>query len=167
MRQPVIRALLAVMYACGLRIGEARFLRPQDIDAKRMLISVVGKGNKQRFVPMTPALLQELRRVWRLHRNPDWVFATRANGNPVYAKTVGIALKSAAMLTGIRDVTSHVFRHSFATRLLEEGADTSSVQILLGHEDLQTTQTYLHITEPLRKDLRRKVENFADDLFRQ
>ncbi len=152
------------MYA---RIGEARLLRPQSIDAKRMLISVVGKGNKERFVPMTPALLQELRRVWRLHRNPDWVFATRASGNPVYAKTVGSALKSAAALTVIRDVTSHVFRHSFATRLLEKGADTSSVQILLGHAAPQTTQTYLHITEPLRKDLRRKVEHFADDLFRQ
>lgn len=152
------------MYACGLRISEARLLKPEHIDAKRMLISVIGKGNKQRLVPMNAKLLARLRLAWTLHQNPAWVFATRSIGNPISSTAVGSALKDAAKSTGLSGVTSHVFRHSFATRMLEAKASVQTVQILLGHADPKTTQTYLHLTEPLRQDIRRSMEAFTDDL---
>jgi site-specific recombinase XerD len=153
------------MYACGLRIGEARLLAPSHIDAKHMLIAVVGKGNKQRLVPLTAPLLRHLRQVWTLHRNPAWLFAAKPVGNSLSATAIGLAFKDAAKLAGLANVTPHVLRHSYATRLLEAGASTQTVQILLGHADPKTTQTYLHLTEPLRHDIRGSVEKFTGDLF--
>lgn len=153
------------MYACGLRISEARKLTPGHIDAKRMVINVIGKGNKQRLVPMSPELYHYLRRAWTAHRNRAWLFATKPVGNPLSETSIAIALKSAVKLAGTPDVTSHVFRHSFAARLLEAKTPVQTVQILLGHADPKTTQTYLHLTEPLRRDLRQSMKRFTDDLF--
>lgn len=155
------------MYACGLRISEARLLKPEHIDAKRMVVLVVGKGNKERLVPIGDALLRHLRQAWLGHRNPAWVFATRPAGNPLSTTSARRALVDADMQAGLGDVTSHVFRHSFATRMLEAGVPVQTLQILLGHTDPKTTQTYLHLTEPLRRDIRRSVAGFADDLFAQ
>ena len=162
MHSPVIKACLIAMYACGLRITEARTLTPKHIDAKRMLINVCGKGNKQRLVPISTELLEYLRRTWTRHKNPAWVFANKQVGNPLSATAIGIALKDAVKLTGVANVTPHVFRHSFATRLLEAKTPIQTVQILLGHADPKTTQTYLHLTEPLRQDIRRSMKTFAD-----
>lgn len=152
------------MYACGLRISEARKLTPGHIDAKRMVINVIGKGNRQRLVPMSPEIYQYLRQAWTTHRNPAWLFATKPVGNPLSETSIAIALKSAVKLAGMPDVTSHVFRHSFATRLLEAKMPVQTVQILLGHANPRTTQTYLHLTEPLRRDIRQSMESFTRDL---
>ena len=90
---------------------------------------------------------------------------SRSIGNPLSSTALGIALKDAAVSAGITGTTSHVFRHSFATRLLEAGVAVQTVQIFLGHADPKTTQTYLHLTEPLRQDIRGSVEKFTDGLF--
>jgi len=106
-----------------------------------------------------------LRQAWTLHRHPDYLFAKQATGNPLAESTVRQALKAACKQTGIRLVTPHVFRHSYATRLLERGIPIPAVQILMGHADPRTTQTYLHLTEPLRDDVRRATDGLAGDLF--
>jgi integrase len=166
-RVPVIAACFACMYACGLRIFEARALKTTAIDAKRHVLRIIGKGNKERLVTLPESLLLELRRVWSLHRNPVWVFAKHPTGNPISITSLSRALADAAKAAGLPRVGSHVFRHSFATRLLEREVGIEKVQILLGHEDPKTTRTYLHLTEPVRDRIRAEVEGFSADIFRE
>ena len=100
-----------------------------------------------------------------MHRHPQYLFARKVTGNPLAEGTVRKALEEACLQTGIRHVTPHVFRHSYATRMLERGIPTPAVQILLGHADLKTTQKYLHLTEPLRDNVRRAADGLVGDFL--
>jgi site-specific recombinase XerD len=153
------------MYACGLRITEASSLPPSHILADRDVIRIIGKGDRERFVPLTPQLLGGLRKTWLLHRNPAWVFASRPAGPHVCLKTLYEAFDSAREQVGMPEMTTHALRHSHATRLLEHDIRPEVVRILLGHASLRTTQRYLHLTEPVQARLRDCLATVMRDLF--
>jgi len=155
------------MYAGGLRLSEAISLPVSAVDSKQMLLHIIGKGNKERVVPLSEPVLQMLRELWKTHRNPKWLFPRR-NGTPqhVARSTMRKVFNNARHECLFDDkFTTHTLRHSFATRLLERQVDIRLVQILLGHASLKSTQIYTHLSEPLRKDLRRLLGEFFEDLF--
>jgi site-specific recombinase XerD len=152
------------MYVCGLRIGEAVCLRPQQIDAGHGVIRIIGKGNKERLLPLPPTLLSAMRRAWKTHGNRQWVFATGSQGTHVCARSVRRALNDACDHEGIPGLTPHCLRHGFATRLLEQGVELRVVQLLLGHASIRSTEIYTHLTEPIRQQLRAKLDALADGL---
>ncbi len=165
-RVPVYRGALAVMYGCGLRIGEAVAVKVKDIDATRLALRVVGKGNKERLAPLPPALLEDLRRVWVTHRHPVWLFANKKGSGPVNEEDlyrVFAQVRQDQMLD--EDVKPHSLRHSFATRLLERGVPAETVRMLLGHSRITTTQVYLHLTEPIRRQVNEAIGSFSVSLF--
>lgn len=143
------------MYACGLRISEAATLEIKAIDGPNGLVRVIGKGNKERWVPLPQPVLAELRRLWKTHRNPHWLCPSRDGKGPITRMALWQTFRAAARQAGItRRVSPHSLRHGYATRLLEKGVDTRIVQILLGHANIATTAGYLHFTEPTRASLK-------------
>jgi site-specific recombinase XerD len=148
-RSPVHRTCLTVMYACGLRIGETITLEVTAVDRTHRVLRVIGKGNKERLVPLPQPVLDDLGRLWRTHRNPRWLFPNRSGDAPlnprVLAKSFALAATAASLPSR---VTPHMLRHSYATRLLENGVDIRVVQILLGHARIATTAIYTHLTTP-------------------
>jgi integrase/recombinase XerD len=152
------------MYVCGLRISEAVCLRPQQIDAENGVIRIIGKRNKERLIPLPPALLKAMRRAWTTHGNRQWVFATRLQGPHASPRSVRGAFDDACAGEGILGHTPHSLRHGFATRLLEQGVELRVVQILLGHASIRSTEIYTHLTEPIRQQLRAKLDSLADGL---
>ena len=148
-RQPHHRAFLMTVYGTGMRLAEATNLRACHIDSDRMQIRVeAGKGNKDRYTVLSPALLLELRAHWRRHRCADWLFPARCGGDgPMCVATGQYAYKIAAKRAGIaKNGGIHMLRHSFATHLLEGGMNLVVIQRLLGHADLHTTARYLHVS---------------------
>lgn len=143
---PKHRTILTTCYAAGLRVSEAVSLQPAAIDSQRMVIRVVqGKGQKDRYVMLSPKLLEILRDWWRLEKPKIWLFP----GDPDQHITTGaveLACRAAHRLSGIpKPVTPHSMRHAFAVHLLEAGTDLRRIQLLLGHRSLATTAHYLRI----------------------
>jgi len=147
------RTLLMTLYATGMRRSELACLKVSDIDSQRMILRVVeGKGGKDRDLPLSPALLETLREYWRWRMPKTYLFPSRdprrGSEQPISDKTVWIACSEAARCAGIRKrVTPHTLRHSWATHLLEAGTDLRTIQVLLGHGDLETTAKYLHLSQ--------------------
>jgi site-specific recombinase XerD len=147
------RTLLMTLYGTGMRRSELVHLKVGDIDSQRMIIRVVaGKRSKDRDLPLSPALLETLREYWRWRKPKLYLFPTRTLGRrfdqPISDKTVWIACSEASRRAGIhKRVTPHTLRHSWATHLLEAGADLRTIQVLLGHGDLETTAQYLHLSQ--------------------
>jgi site-specific recombinase XerD len=153
------------MYIMGLRIGEARNVNPDWIDASRQFSRVIGKGDKERIVTLPTPFIEYLRSIWILHRNPDCLFATRSD-RPLSRKVLYTAFRRARESIGLPDtVTSHVLRHSYATRMLERKLPTPVLQILMGHASAKTTQQYLHLTEPTREAVRSLADGLVSDLI--
>jgi len=165
-RSPVYRGVLGVMYGCGLRIGEAVAVTVEDIDAERMVIRVVGKGNKERLAPLSRGLLEDLRRMWSAHRHAQWLFVNKGGSDHVAEGDLYKVFAQIRHEQGLGDaVKPHSLRHSFATRLMEQGVPAETVRILLGHASIKTTQTYLHLTEPIRRQVNEVVSSFSVSLF--
>jgi integrase/recombinase XerD len=147
------RTLLMTLYGTGMRRSELAHLKVGDIDSQRMIIRVVaGKGGKDRDLPLSPTLLETLREYWRWRKPKLYLFPTRTRGlpveEPISDKTVWIACSDAARRASInKRVTPHTLRHSWATHLLEAGTDLRTIQVLLGHGDLETTAQYLHLSQ--------------------
>jgi site-specific recombinase XerD len=147
------RTLLMTLYGTGMRRAELAHLKVSDIDSQRMIVRVVaGKGGKDRDLPLSPALLEILREYWRWRKPRLYLFPTRTCrrrlDQPISDKTVWIACSEAARQAGIsKRVTPHTLRHSWATHLLEAGTDLRTIQVLLGHGDLETTAQYLHLSQ--------------------
>jgi integrase/recombinase XerD len=141
------RTLLRTAYACGLRIGELLHLRVGDIDSARMVVVVrQGKGGKDRLVPLSPRLLEELRDYWRQYRPKDWLFPGGIPGQPLTGSCVQRLCQRLVVRAGLaKKATPHTLRHSFATHMLEAGVDLLTLKTILGHSDLDTTAHYLHI----------------------
>ena len=147
------RAMLETLYACGLRVSELISLKLSDLYFEEGFISVQGKGNKQRFVPIS-AHTQKYITLYcsevRIHNEPqpdsvDIVFLNR-RGKYLTRAMVFTIIKNLVQETGIKKIISpHTFRHSFATHLLKNGADLRSIQLMLGHESITTTEIYTHI----------------------
>ena len=142
------RALIATAYAAGLRVSELTGLRVGDIDSSRMVIHVRdGKGKKDRYVPLSPVLLDVLRRYWRFARPTTWLFPGRSQDRPIVNRCVTRIVAKAAKAAGIKKrVGSHTLRHSFATHLLDAGVNVRLIQVLLGHRSLSSTAKYAHIS---------------------
>jgi site-specific recombinase XerD len=147
------RTLLMTLYATGMRRSELSQLKVEDIDKQRMLIRIhEGKGGKDRYVPLSPALREQLRAYWRSlqHKPTTWLFPsiqTHRSDLPITTKTIWYACRAAARRAGItKSVHPHTLRHSFATHLLEAGADLRTIQLLLGHADVRDTVLYLHLS---------------------
>ncbi len=147
------RTILQTMYAAGLRLMEAVSLKTNDIDSERMVIRVCqGKGKRDRYVTLSPTLLETLREYYRAYRPGKWLFPNQQGNGPMNHSTVQRACTLAARKAGLRKrVTTHTMRHSFATGLLESGTDLRTIQILLGHGSLNTTAVYLHIAVGLKQ----------------
>lgn len=130
-----------------MRISEAVALRVADIDSREMTILVArGKGNKQRLVPLSSRLLEELRGWWPTHRNPEWLFPGSDSNRPIDVGPVQNACLRAANQAGLKPgATPHTLRHTFATELLEAGIDLLTIQKILGHATLSTTLLYTHV----------------------
>ncbi len=141
------RAILTTCYAAGLRISEAIRLRPPAIDSKRMVLRVEqGKGQKDRYVMLSPKLLATLRDWWRLERPQHWLFPGDKPGQHISKDAVEQACQKAHHLCHIpKPITPHSLRHAFAVHLLEQGTDVRTIQLLLGHRSLATTARYLRI----------------------
>jgi integrase/recombinase XerD len=146
------RAILMTLYSTGMRCEELARLAITDIDSKRMVVRIHrGKGGKDRDVPLSPKLLETLREYWRWMKPQTYLFPSRykvRKGSPITTKGVFEVCRSAALKAGIqKTVGCHSFRHSFATHLLESGADLRTIQLLLGHSDIKCTTVYLHLSQ--------------------
>jgi integrase/recombinase XerD len=141
------RVLLAVAYAAGLRVSEVTHLKVSDIDSKRMVLRVEqGKNQKDRYVMLSPELLERLRTYWKIARPQDWLFPGKVAGQPITRSAVELVCQQVRRRCGIRKpITPHSLRHAFATHLLESGTDVRTIQLLLGHRSLATTSRYLKL----------------------
>lgn len=154
------RICLKLIYACGLRIGEAVKIRMKDIDGERKILTVrSGKGNKDRAVPIPEKMLEILREYWKTHHHPKLLFPKRKSKNKrafnrlkttdhIALRTIQKAMRLALLETNIKKkATPHTLRHSFATHLLEAGINLRALQSYLGHKTLRATQIYIHLTK--------------------
>lgn len=155
------RAIIEVLFSCGLRVSELTNLKLSNLYIEEQYIRVMGKGSKERLVPISPRALDELN-YWFLDRNvmkikpgeEDYVFLNR-RGQHLTRTMILIMIKRYAVEAGIKKTISpHTLRHSFATSLLEGGADLRAIQAMLGHESIGTTEIYTHIdTSTLRQEI--------------
>lgn len=145
------RVFFTTMYATGLRINEACSLKTEQIDSSRGVIRIVGKGNRERLVPLSERLLMILRAYWKAERpRAPWLFPGRRDAQHVAPVTVRQALSRAAADAGLTTrVLPHVLRHSFATHLLEAGTELRVIQVLLGHKRIDTTTRYTRVSREL------------------
>ena len=146
------RCIIETMYACGLRISEVCNLLFDNVDRKQMIVRVIGKGNKERIVPYYPRLDELFDLYIEMYRNEfalddfEYMFVNNRHSK-MSPRSVQLLLEDVKIKTGIDlNLHPHMFRHSFATHLLDNGADLRSVQELLGHANLSTTQLYTHLT---------------------
>jgi integrase/recombinase XerD len=123
------------------------------IDGVNRQLRIVGKGNKERIVPLPRPVLEDLRKFWKTHKNRRWLFPNKAGDGPIGRGALGRAFALAAREAGITGSTLHTLRHSYATRLLERNVNLRIVQVLLGHGSIATTAIYTHLTEPTRASL--------------
>ena len=145
------RVALTTAYAAGLRVSEVVALKLRDIDSDRRVIRIEnGKGGKERYVMLSEPLLGILRSYWRLAHPSLYLFPGRTENKPIEQTVLHAACRSAAAAAGLdKRVSVHVLRHSFATHLLESGADIRVIQVLLGHENLSTTARYTRVSTGL------------------
>lgn len=166
LRKPIYRGLFTLIYAYGLRINEATGLPVTAVASDSMTLRIIGKGNKERILPLTEPILQMLREVWKTHHNPQWLFPSAQGVTPMYYEAARRAFVRVRSECGFdSDFRPHSLRHSFATHLLEQRVDIRIIQILLGHSKIGSTELYTHLTEPLRNDLRKLLSGMTDGLF--
>jgi integrase/recombinase XerD len=157
------QAILELAYASGLRLAELRGLRIEQLHLDAGFVTVIGKGNKERVVPVGRSACAALQRYLQAGRpklvrpkSPGTVFLTR-RGTPFAHATMWLRIKRRVRLAGItRNVTPHMLRHSFATHLLEHGADLRAIQEMLGHASISTTEIYTHVSGHRLRDVHRK-----------
>ncbi|TFH50023.1 MAG: tyrosine recombinase XerD, partial [Bacteroidia bacterium] len=152
------KAMIETMYSCGLRVSELVNMRMTDIHRNEGFVIVTGKGNKQRLVPVGATALREIdsylekRRLLNIITDQNILFLNR-RGKRLTRVMVFTIIKNLATAAGIRkNISPHTFRHSFATHLVEGGADLRAVQEMLGHESITTTEIYTHIDRSYLRD---------------
>lgn len=155
------RAILELMYSSGLRVSEAVSMQLKDIDLDAGILTTIGKGSKTRRVPVGSSAVEWLKSYLALRHKKENIevsnlFVTPA-GRPLTRQTIFLFIKGYAEKCGLEDVSPHTLRHSFATHLVQNRADIRSVQQMLGHADISTTQIYTHMTDA---HLRKAYEKF-------
>jgi len=168
------RVCLTTIYSCGLRLQEGTHLQVKDIDSARGLIHVhLGKGAKDRYVPLPQRSLELLREQWKSHRNPVWIFPAPGRGGihmatatePMPRSSVQIVFKEALKKSGINKRASvHTLRHSYATHLLEASVNLRLIQIWLGHNSPTTTSVYTHLTAKAKAMATESINDLMKDL---
>jgi len=158
-----VKAALSVAYGAGLRVSEVVALKVSDIDSERMTLRVErGKGQRDRYVMLSPQLLELLREWWRSARPQAWLFPGQNPVNPMSARQLNRAVHAAKNLAGIsKRVSMHTLRHSFATHLLEQGVDIRVIQVLLGHAKLETTALYTRVAVNTIRDIKSPLERLG------
>ncbi|HKJ06300.1 MAG TPA: site-specific tyrosine recombinase XerD [Flavobacteriaceae bacterium] len=155
------RTIIETLYSCGLRVSELINLKISDIFYEEGLLKVTGKGNKERYVPLNPNLIKYLNNYIKLIRSSikvykgheDIVFLNR-RGKKLTRNMIYTIIKNAAVDCGLKkQISPHTFRHSFATHLLERGADLRAIQQMLGHESITTTEIYTHLDKSFLKEV--------------
>ena len=158
------KAILMTIYSGGLRRDEAVNLKPEDIDSKRMLIKVHGKGSKDRYTLLGEKALDILRIYYKVYQPTSYLFPSRTKDCHIDASTVGKVFKTSLELSNIlKKATLHTLRHSFATHLLESGADIYYIQKLLGHSSVKTTEIYLHVAKRDIAKIKSPIDLLKDD----
>ena len=154
------KAALSVAYGAGLRVSEVANLKVSDIDSERMTLRVEqGKGQRDRYVMLSPQLLELLRDWWRASRPQVWLFPGQNPINPMTPRQLNRAVHAAKDLAGIsKRVSPHTLRHSFATHLLEQGVDIRVIQVLLGHAKLETTALYTRVAVNTVRDIKSPLD---------
>ena len=160
------KAILEVLYGCGLRVSEAVSLRISGLYLDEGFVRIIGKGNKERLIPLGDMACSAVRAYLDVRPQPgdsdsdDLLFLNRF-GKSFSRVSMFKLIKKQALVAGInKEISPHTFRHSFATHLVENGADLRVVQEMLGHESITTTEIYTHIeTQTWQKDIREKVLN--------
>jgi len=157
------RAALSVAYGAGLRATEVVSLKVADIDSQRMIIRVEqGKGGKDRYVMLSPHLLDLLRTWWKAARPQGWLFPGRDPAQPMTTRQLNRACHAAAQMAEInKRVSLHTLRHSFATHLLEQNIDVRVIQVLLGHAKLDTTALYTRVATKTISEVMSPLEHVA------
>ncbi|MGN0068612.1 MAG: site-specific tyrosine recombinase/integron integrase [Prevotella sp.] len=155
------KAIIEMLFSCGLRVSELVNLKISNLFLEEQFVRIIGKGNKERLVPMSPKAVRELR-LWFHDRNlmnikpgeEDYVFLNK-RGTHLTRTMILIIIKRLAEEAGIRkNISPHTLRHSFATALLKGGADLRAIQAMLGHESIETTEIYTHLdTATLREEI--------------
>jgi integrase/recombinase XerD len=171
---PQVRVCLSTIYACGLRIGEGVRLQVCDIDSTRMMVQVrLGKGAKDRTVPLPQRTLVSLRHHWTRHRHPQWLFPGRTGRgvpphqatHPMTTNAVRKAFRSALRASGIaKGASVHTLRHSWATHLLEMGVNLRLIQEWLGHRSANTTALYTHLTHKTKEPAVASINELMEGL---
>ena len=144
------RCIMAVLYGTGVRISELIGIQLSDIKRSDGSIRIIGKGNKERYVPLNPQLLTIIEKYWREYRTQKWLFENDLTHDQYSKRSVGEFLKSFKEKANVQSlVTPHKFRHSHATALLEQGTDLRIIQKELGHNSIRTTQIYCHVSNSI------------------
>ena len=163
------KAALSVAYGAGLRVSEVANLKVSDIDSQRMTLRVEqGKGQRDRYVMLSPQLLELLRDWWQAARPQVWLFPGQNPVNPMTPRQLNRAVHAAKLLAGIsKRVSPHTLRHSFATHLLEQGVDIRVIQVLLGHAKLETTALYTRVAVNTICDIKSPLERLGVNLAKR
>lgn len=151
------------MYICGLRISESTSLQISQIDSQANTLNIIGKGDKERIVPIPEAMLEQLRQVWKTHRHEQYLFLNKSASNSIAPNLLYKCFKNALDRSQLNpSLTPHSLRHSFATRLVEKGVDISIVQRLMGHSSIKSTVIYTHLTAHTRT----QVQEILNELMK-
>ncbi len=157
------KTIIEFLFSCGLRVSELCHLKFSDVSVEDKYIHIHGKGNKHRLVPISDKALNDLKEYLSYPRGKvqkgqeDYIFLSK-RGKAISRITVFVMIKEAALMAGIeKTISPHTFRHSFATVLLEGGANLQAIQLMLGHEDIATTEIYTHLD---KSKLRSQIEDF-------
>jgi site-specific recombinase XerD len=166
LENPIYRGCFTLIYAYGLRIGEAVTLPVTAVDSREMVLRVIGKGNKERALPLTESILEMLRQVWKTHRSPLWLFPSRRIITHLPDATARVAFNKARGECGFdENFRPHSLRHRFATHMLQQGVDVRVIQMLLGHSCMRSTEIYTHLTKPLQENLRQVLRQTTSGVF--
>ena len=162
------RAILMTIYSAGLRVSEVTHIKSSDIDSKRRLIRVIGKGNKERSAILSETLLQYLRNYWLKYKQSKehWLFPGKIETKPLTTKSINCFFIKALKKTSIKkqDITPHSLRHAFATHLMESGVNLRLIQVLMGHACISSTTFYTHVSNHQEFSIKSPLEMIADKI---
>lgn len=154
------KAIILTLYGTGVRVSELLGIKLSDIDGKRGLIKILGKGNKERNVCLNESLYKYLQSYWKKYRTKFWLFENDSTHEKYTAKSIQEFLNKYKELAKVKSpVTPHKFRHSNATNLLEQGVDLRIIQELLGHSSSKTTEIYTHVSKNIISKLNSPINN--------
>ncbi len=159
------RAMIGLFYGSGLRLNELRILEPKDIDSVGMQVKVRGgKGGKDRFTILSKQTLEDLRLYWKAHKPKTYLFEGFPAGKLMHERSIQHAIRMAFDKAGLsKELSSHNLRHSFATHMLDAGADIHTIKELLGHSKIETTMIYLHLQQKKRQALVSPLDMLKDE----